>query len=314
VVRQPDGKVLIGGTFDVVDAAILNHIARLNADGTVDIAFNPGGGTDGNVTALALQPDGKILVGGLYSRLDGVFKAGLVRLNPNGTVDNGFNTTGAGAVGGAVQDILVLTNGQIVIVGDFTSYNGTNRTRVARINADGALDTTFDVGAGPNSTVYAVAQQSDGKPIIVGDFTTVAGANRSRIARLNANGSHDDGFKPGGANDSILSVAIQPEDGRILIAGRFTQVDNEPRSRIARLNNDKSFIETKDVVFGSITKVGDKLQLTVETQVGFSYTLESSLTLSGSWKSEQTVIAQGSTVVFEVPPSQAHQFFRVRRD
>ncbi len=315
VLRQSDGKVVIGGTFDVVDAAILNHIARLNADGTVDIGFNPGGGTDGNVTALALQPDGKILVGGLYSRLDGVVKSGLVRLNPNGTVDNSFNTTGAGAVGGAVQDILVLTNGQIVIVGDFTSYNGTSRSRVARVNADGSLDTTFDAGAGPNSTVYAVAQQADGKLIIVGDFTTVSGANRNRIARLNANGSHDDGFKPGsGANDSILTVAIQPEDGRILIGGRFTQVDNEPRARIARLNNDKTFIETKDVVFGSITKVGDKLQLTVETQVGFSYTLESSTTLSGSWKSEQTVIAQGSTTVFEVPPSQAYQFFRVRRD
>jgi hypothetical protein len=230
-------------------------------------------------------------------------------------VDNGFNTTGAGAIGGAVQDILVLTNGQMIIVGDFTSYNGTNRSRVARINADGSLDTTFDVGAGPNSTVYGVAQQRDGKLIIVGDFTTVAGANRNRIARLNTDGSHDDGFKPGsGANDSILSVAIQPEDGRILIGGRFTLVDNEPRARIARLNNDKTFIETREVVFGSIAKVGDKLQLTVETQAGFNYTLESSTTLNGSWKSEQTVVAQGSTTVFEVPPSQAYQFFRVRRD
>ncbi len=315
VLRQPDGKVLIGGTFNVVDAAILNHIARLNADGTVDVSFNPGGGADANVNAIALQPDGKVLVGGAFSRIDGVTRSGILRLNTNGSVDTGFNAAGSGTAGGAVQDILVLTNGQILIAGDFTSYNGSGRARVARLLPDGSLDAQFDPGAGPNKVVYAIAQQGDGKVIIAGDFTSVASTNRNRLARLNTDGSHDTDFKPGsGANDSVLAVAVQPDDGRILIAGRFTQVDNESRPRIARLNNDKQFITLKDVVFSPVVRSGDKLELTAATQVGFTYTLESNSTLSGSWKTEQSVVAQGSTTTFEITPSLSHQFFRIRRE
>lgn len=313
VVRQPDSKILIGGMFDMASAAGRNHIARLNADGTVDVGFNPGTGADGNVTAIALQPDGKILVGGLFSQINGTTRRGIARLNADGSLDNSFNPAGAGALGGGVQDILLLADGSIVITGDFTSYNNVNRSRVARLKADGSLDETFNPGVGPNRVVYAVARQEDGKFVIVGDFTSVSGATRTRVARLNADGSHDTEFRPGnGPNDAVLAVAIQPDDQRIVIGGRFTEVDNVPRAHIARLNNDKGFIELQPVNFSSVTLASGQFQMIATTQAGFSYVLESTSTLGGPWKQEQTVVAEGSSTVFSVDPSEQHQFFRIR--
>ena len=94
----------------------------------------------------------------------------------------------------------------------------------------------------------------------------------------------------------------------------FTQIDGEPRAHIARLNNDKTFITPQDITFAPVVRAGDKLQFTVATQVGFSYTLESSTNLGGSWTAEQSVVAQGASTTFEVPASQQYQFFRIRRD
>jgi len=315
--RQPDGKIVIGGMFDLASAAGRNRIARLNADGTVDLSFNPGSGADANVTALALLPSGQILVGGAFSSVNGVQRRGLARLNADGSVDGTFNSGSAGAFGGGVEDILLLEGGKILIVGDFTSFNGAARTRSALLNADGSLDESFSPGVGPNRVIYAVDRQSDGKFIIVGDFTSVSGATRNRIARLNANGSHDTEFRPGtGANGAVLAVKIQQNDGRILIGGRFTEVDSEPRARIARLNNDRGFVVPQVIAFTGAVRVNGHLEFTASTQPGFTYTLESRTSLGGStaWRAEQTAVAVGASTVFSVTPSEEFQFFRLRRD
>lgn len=315
VVRQPDGKILIGGMFDVASAAGRNHIARLNADGTVDIGFNPGVGTDGNVNALLLQADGKVVIGGAFATVNGVSRRGLARLNSDGSVDSAFNSGGVGTFGGAVNDILQLDGGKLLVVGDFTSYNGTNRTRAVIVNADGTLDPSFNTGVGPNRVIYAVAPQPDGKFLIVGDFTSVSGATRNRVARLNADGSHDLNFKPGnGANAAVLAVAVQPGDGKILIGGRFTEFANVARSYIARLNNDRQFITPRDVMFAPVTRVNGYLQLTINTQAGFTYTLQSQTELGGTWKSVASEVATGAATSFAVTPSESAEFFRVVRE
>ena len=98
----------------------------------------------------------------------------------------------------------------------------------------GHLDTGFDASVG--GPVYAVAAQADGKVLIGGDFTTVNGTGRNRIARLNGDGTLDTGFDPGaGANYWVSAVAIQA-DGKVLIGGGFDTVDGTARKRIARLN------------------------------------------------------------------------------
>src|SRR5206468_1632456 len=75
-------------------------------------------------------------------------------------------------------------DGKIIIGGDFTTYSGTTRNRIARINADGTLDASFNPGTGASGTVYSTAVQSDGKIIIEGSFTSYNGTGRNRIARV----------------------------------------------------------------------------------------------------------------------------------
>ncbi|EKE19188.1 MAG: hypothetical protein ACD_9C00099G0001, partial [uncultured bacterium] len=118
--------------------------------------------------------------------------------------------------------LLLQPDGKILIGGTFTTYNGTSRNHIARINADGTLDTTFSPGSGANDDIYSLVLQSDGKILVGGPFTTYNGTSRNYIARINSNGSLDTTFNPGsGANNILHSTVIQP-DGKILIGGGFT--------------------------------------------------------------------------------------------
>ena len=127
---------------------------------------------------------------------------------------------GAGA-NSIIHSVAIQSDDKILIGGDFTTYDGTSRNHIARLNADGSLDTGFDPGAGANNGVRSVALDADGKILIGGFFREYDGTAINRIARLNADGSLDAGFDPGaGANDGIESVAIQA-DGKILLGGFF---------------------------------------------------------------------------------------------
>lgn len=137
IALQPDGKILIGGTFRTVRNQVVGGIARLNPDGSLDDTFGPGPGQNGfdqAVNAIALQPDGKILVGGFFGFHNGVSRNGIARLNPDGSLDLTFNP-GSGA-NAEVNAISIQADGKIVIGGDFFSFNGVPRQRVARLNGD----------------------------------------------------------------------------------------------------------------------------------------------------------------------------------
>ncbi|MEX2579246.1 MAG: cadherin-like beta sandwich domain-containing protein, partial [Verrucomicrobiales bacterium] len=233
VAVQADGKVLVGGEFTSFDGVARNRIARLNADGSLDAGFDPGDGAGGTVRAVAVQADGKVLVGGVI---------GIVRLNADGSLDTGF-APGDGP-GGQVHAVAVQADGKVLIGGAFTHFDGTSRFRIARLNSDGSLDTDFvpdpGVGSGAETTVYSVAVQADGKILVGGWFTSYDGVPSNRIARLNVDGSLDTGFDPGdGASSAVYSVAVQADD-KVLVGGQFTSFDGVARNRIARLNADGS--------------------------------------------------------------------------
>ena len=241
---QSDGKVIIGGDFTSYNGTAINRIARLNANGTIDATFNPGLGVNANVYSTAIQSDGKIIIGGAFTSYNGTAIGRIARVNTNGTIDATFNSSGVGA-NGYINSTSIQSNGKIIIGGWFTSYNGTTRNRIARLNANGTLDGTFNPGTGANSYIYATSIQSDGKIIIGGWFTSYSGTSRNRIARLNSNGSLDATFNPGlGANDNVYTTPIQ-SDGKIIIGGSFTSYNGTTRNRVARLNingtNDLTF-------------------------------------------------------------------------
>ncbi len=233
---QSDGKIIIGGEFTTYNGEGRNNIARLNADGTLDVGFNPGTGTDGDVKTSSLQSDGKIVIGGQFANYNGTGRNNMARLNADGTLDAGFSQgTGPNDI---VYTAVVQIDGTIIIGGNFSTYNGTSRSKICRINPNGTVDGTFSPGVGPSATVTSTATQGDGKIIIVGNFSAVGATPRNRIARLNIGGSLDASFNPGaGANKEIETSSLQ-SDGKIIIGGNFSEFDGTPLNHIGRIDSN----------------------------------------------------------------------------
>ena len=255
---QSDGKILIGGGFTTYNGTARNRIARLNADGSLDTSFDSGTGIVSAVQTIAIQSNGRILIG---------TTSGIVRLNADGSLDNTFNVDGTGP-NGAVSAIAIQSDEKILIGGSFTTYNGQSRNYIARLNTNGTLDTSFDIGTGANLPVQTIAIQRDGNILIGGQFTTYNGQSQNYIASLNAYGSLDNTFNAGtGTNNGIRSIAIQ-SDGNMLIGGPFTSYNGVSRNYIARLNSNSIKIYPTSDGTGSAISINDvmtygQLNLTV---------------------------------------------------
>ncbi len=246
---QPDGKILVAS----------DSLQRFNPDGTLDTAFNPG--LDNSVLALALQADGKILIGGAFRTVGGRDRASLARLNPDGSLDTAFNP----GTDYYVNSLAVQPDGKIVVGGYFVVLAGQPRNNLGRLNANGTCDTTFTTGTGGTSPqVFAVAVQADGKILVGGYFTTLGGWSRRAIGRLNANGTVDTGFNPvlsmRDADPWVGSFALQA-DGKTLIGGMFGSVSGSTRNGVARLLATGALDTTFDtgVSYGaSVTALGSQ--------------------------------------------------------
>jgi uncharacterized delta-60 repeat protein len=246
---QSDGKIIIGGGFTHYNGISRGCIARLNTDGTLDTTFNVGIGATFSILTIAIQSDGKIIIGGAFTSYDGVARSRIARLNTDGTLDVTFNV-GTGA-NGVVRTCTIQSNGKIIIGGDFNSYNGNYRNHIASLNTDGTLDGTFNVGSGAYFRVITSSMQSDGKIIIGGDFTAYNGTLRNRIARINTDGTSDNTFNVGtGASNGVYTTAIQ-SDGKIIIGGNFTAYNGINLNGIARLNNNGTLDFTFNVGSGA---------------------------------------------------------------
>jgi uncharacterized delta-60 repeat protein len=233
-VIQDDGKIIIMGFFTFYDGVPRNHIARLNADGSLDTSFDPGTGPNYWGSSISIQNDGKILIGGYFDSYNGIARKHIARLNTNGSLDTSFDP-GTGPED-TFESISLQSDGKIIIGGYFNSYNGVAINRIARLNTDGSLDTSFDIGTGLQGYLWTTTVQDDDKILIGGQFISYDGTEIRRIARLNADGSLDLSFDPGtGADDHVASISVQ-SDGKVIIGGRFTSIDGTARNRIARLN------------------------------------------------------------------------------
>jgi uncharacterized delta-60 repeat protein len=247
-VLQPDGRIIVAGRFTSFNGFTHNCICRLNANGSVDQTFGLGNGINNAALALALQSDGRIIVGGQFSQIDVTQRFNLARLNTDGSVDVSFDP-GSGP-NGDVNAIVIQPDGRIVIGGTFIGYNGFARGGVARVLGNGALDPSFDSSVGTGGNVFALALQHNGQIVLGGRFVQYIGNNRTYIARVFGDGSLDFGFNPT-PNDWIQSLAVEPDD-RILVGGFFTGVNGFGRNRIARLNTNGSVDLTFDPGAGCV--------------------------------------------------------------
>ena len=251
VAVQTDGKVLIGGAFTTVKGIARSRIARFNADGSLESTATFNISADGVVHCVVVQADGKILIGGEFTFVNGVGRNRIARLNADGSLESTATFNPGSGVGGffgspgpGVYCVAVQEDGKILLGGRFTTVNGVARNRIARLNANGGLESTatFNPGTGANDDVYCLAMQADGKILVGGDFTQFNGVTHSGIARLNADGSLDAGILGSNTYTNSLrygSMVVQV-DGKILLAGQFTFVNGVARKGIARLNDDGS--------------------------------------------------------------------------
>lgn len=182
---QQNGKILICGGFIQYNGTTINNIARLNANLSLDTSFDPGTGTgvDGTLSSMAIQNDGKIIIGGWFNNFNGVSKNHVARLNSDGSVDNTFDA-GTGQNGEGVDEVKLTIDQKLVVGGEFSSFNGVSMNNLVVLNNDGSIDSSFDPGTGPNGPIYSIVLQSDGKILIGGDFTSYNGTNRAGITRI----------------------------------------------------------------------------------------------------------------------------------
>lgn len=240
----PDGKILIGGNFNSIGTNSQNLVARINPDGSVDNTFNLDSSVKNTVTSIAVQPDGKILIGGYSgSSFGGGLAKGIWRVNPNGSLDTSFNAQ----IGSfeSVGTIAVQTDGKILIGGSFTQVNGVTRIKIARLNSDGSVDNAFNPTLGsPGIFVNKIVLQPDGNILVGGGFASVNGSPIANIVRLKPDGTVDTSFNIGnGANNTVSSILVTPT-GKIYIGGNFSIFKGVSRNSLVKLNLDGSFDET----------------------------------------------------------------------
>lgn len=227
---QDDGKIIIGGSFNAVNGFATTNIARLNTDGTVDTTFIAAAGDGQN---LALLGNGKLLVtSGSLSQI--------VRLDADGTIDSTFKSINPYYFY-LVTAIAVQANGQILVAGVLYNNMGQIVDQLSLLNDDGSLDLSFRPNITPflYSSIKSISPQASGKIVLAGNFTAIGGLNRLYVGRINADGSVDLTFDPqinstrvGSGHVSCSAIQF---DGKILIGGLFTGIQNQNANWFGRL-------------------------------------------------------------------------------
>ncbi|WP_028980866.1 T9SS type A sorting domain-containing protein [Sporocytophaga myxococcoides] len=184
IIIQPDQKILVSGLFSTYNGAAAQGIVRINADGSKDNILNSSTGTNAEVWTMALQPDGKIILGGSFTKYKGISKNYLVRINSDGTIDNTF-AMGSGADVVGIRCVALQNDGRIIIGGEFNTFNGNLEKYLSRLNADGTDDPTFNFEVGPNLPVFAATLDADNKILIGGYFLLYDDVEHPHLVRLN---------------------------------------------------------------------------------------------------------------------------------
>jgi uncharacterized delta-60 repeat protein len=303
---QPDGKIIVGGSFSRVNGSTRWNLARINADGSLDTGFGNSTLSFYSVDALILLPDGKILVatslvspsryavvrlnsdgsldstfneariqgfgivhkikvladkriliGGYFDDVNGIARGSCARLNEDGSLDgsflagvSGFKTAGGTFTTAEIMSIEPLPSGSYLVGGFFTQFDGVSWTNLARLNAEGTLDTTFRSKDSQISGVYDIATDSSGRITIAAGASQGTGAYSELVSRLNSDGSWDSSFRCrlfDAINGAAVRSIIVQSDGRVVLGGAFwvNIINVSPwMFNILRINSDGSLDQT----------------------------------------------------------------------
>lgn len=282
--KQSNGKIIIGGYFTSINNINTNKIARLNPDGTLDTSFNIGNGFTGlgytGVEKLLVLNDDKIIVVGKFISYNNITKNNIVRLNSDGTIDTTFNA--GTATNGMISSLKIKSNNKILIGGSFTSYNDVSISKIAVLNYDGTLDSTFSINSSSTTgSLIALELQTDNK-IIASFLSTSIGTGNAwgYLKRFNQDGTLDNTFFANSSafisftGSGIYSRGYiydikQLSNNQILVAGNFESFFGQAFGGITRLNSngtvDTSFVGNGMTVTNP-TYIGKNIIYTIDVQ------------------------------------------------
>jgi uncharacterized delta-60 repeat protein len=313
ITRQDDGRLVVGGFLNVAPEHHTNFVGRLQADGSPDPKFSNtvavvrtlyGATDEGDLYALVVQPDGKVLLAGQFDTANGVPRPGLLRLNEDGSLDTSFNPEASGG-----RDVALLPDGRILIAGS-VSLTDPPRSDVVRLHSDGSLDATFDASTQPPRDISVLARQADGRVVVggwFGHYTT----NTLNLARLNADGSLDHSFWAGsGASRNAVSALALLPDGDLLIGGGFDSVNGLPQRFIARLNGGVA----RPILLPPMRQANGELRVTtMGLETGIQFFLEASTNLA-DWRviGTETTSSNEFHFIDAEAPGHGQRFYRAR--
>ena len=330
VALQSDGKLLATGWDAPYRLTPSCNLYRFNADGTVDTNFvgSYWGASQlslpvpavPHIDAIALQPGGKIIIGGLFTeivripleeRTNPIPWKSLARLNSDGTLDTSFRFQGFSNLNPpwslpTISAIVTQPDGKIIAGGPGQFF---------RLEADGTPDPGFNSSAvtfsyiWPGHYIGSIALQRNGQVLIGGAFNCRVGNSTvtTGLARLNPDGSLDTSFAILPDTAGVSAISSQP-DGQILICGTFSQIGGVPRNGIARING------APGMQLFAPAREGNNFQVSLPTVSGKSYSLEWSEGLTGEiWQSTPAVAGDGTIKSFgDSSANSTRRFYRIR--
>lgn len=241
-------------------------ILKQSSNGDVDSQFqaNIGSGFNGSYTLTVFeQPNGKLLVGGLFDQFNGQSRNNLLRLNADGTLDESF-VVGSG-FNGQVNQVMGLSNSKILVGGFFTTYQGISTPGLVRLNEDGSRDASFQSLAAGDVRSFAISTQDNKIYVGGGGFFALDGIVANYVSRRLENGSHDMTFSVVGSfmgtlvgNDvvSIIQAQRWSADGKIYIGGGFNH-NGIANNKLIKVNPDG----TTDNSFQTLSIVGGRVRV-----------------------------------------------------
>lgn len=239
VTYKNDGQnLLVGGNFIGYNQYV-NQIVKIFSGGSQDTSFDMGDGFYSTTTvfpeifSIAIDSNGDYYVGGLFDKYKNQSRNNIVKIKSNGDIDDTFNV-GTG-FNGEVRKIKILSDGKILVGGNFSTYNSLTSWILVKLNVDGTIDSTFNQPTTNFGSIYDIITNSSDSIYLGGDFITYSGVAAQYIVKLNSNGTIDNSFSSfSGFNGTVTKILLDSSEN-LYVGGSFTSYSGVSANRIIKL-------------------------------------------------------------------------------
>jgi uncharacterized delta-60 repeat protein len=253
--QDSKNNYIVAGAFTDYNSHVISGIVRLTPNGVYDNTFLVISGfsgvsaTNSGPQTISIDTTDRVLCVGGFGKYSGITTNGLCRLNNNGTLDTDFLSNNGTGPNSSPLGVGIQSNNKIIIVGNFTSFDGNVCGKICRLNSDGSFDSSFNNGGSGFSILNPseVKLLPDDSMIIIGAFITYNGTSANRIIKLTKDGDIDPSFVYGSGFNNTVNRIFVASDGSVYVSGNFTTYNGTSVSDIVKLSSDG----TLDTTFSS---------------------------------------------------------------